>query len=85
MAQAYVNISKMEDREKEEGVDNKNNRRIGVSIDGCHHVSIYKNDDNQVVLNIRRQTRSVTISKHKFLQICELKETLQQCCDFIES
>jgi len=86
MAQAEVNKRRMSSSEST--VDNEttcnNKRKVGFNLDGCHHLSVFKNETANGVLNIRRGTRSVTISREVLLQICDLREILLQCLDFIE-
>lgn len=82
MAQAHINISS---RPGSDEIELTNKRKVSMNIDGCHHVSVFANEESQVVVNIRKGTRSVTITKEVMLQICDLKETLIKCCNFIDS
>lgn len=86
MAQAYVNNSKS--WSTVHSCDNdliNNKRKVSLNIDGNHYVSAFKNEEGQVVVNIRKGTRSVTVLKEVMLQICDLKETLFQCCNFVDA
>ena len=86
MSQSYVNAIRMESQESDTCVPKPlKNRKVSINIDGVHHVSVYQNGDGEVVVNIKRGTRSVTISKSIMLEICGLKEIITQCCSFTDS
>ena len=48
------------------------------------YLSVFKNEQNETVVNIRKGTRSVTISKEYLTHLFELKEILQLCFAFTE-
>ena len=85
MAQAHVKMHGAEVNEISGENDFNNKRKVNLNLDGSHHISVFQNENGLVVVNIRRGTRSVTISKETLLQIFELKETLVHCCNFIDS
>jgi hypothetical protein len=86
MAQAYVNMSGVRDTSSDTDLSSMlNKRKVNFNIEGCHYVSISRNEEGLCVINIRRGTRSVTISKDVLIEICNLKEIILQCYNFIDS
>jgi len=85
MAQAHVQMQgAMESVDISGDNDLINKRKVNFNLDGSNHVSVFQNEAGRVAVNIRRGTRSVTISKETLLRIFELKETLVLCCNFID-
>ena len=89
MAQAHITISKDKNAdftENEQFTSNSSNeRKVNLHIDRSHHVSVFQNEEGHTVVCIRRGTRSVTVRKEILTQICNMKETIEQCCSFIET
>ncbi len=86
MSQAYVDTVRMESREL--GVETEvegNKRKVTVKLDTANQLSVFKHDDGNAVVNIRKGTRSVCISKKTLMEICDLKETILLCCSFVEN
>lgn len=65
--------------------DRSNKRKISFRIDTNHHISIFKNDAAETVINIRKGTRSVSISKDMWTEMCDLKESVLLCASFIDN
>lgn len=100
MAQAHVNICRSASNDtmgsilyendssnitSELNTINSNKRKVSLNLDGCHHVSVFQNEEARVVINIRKGTRSVNISKEVLTQLCGLQQVILQCCEFIQS
>lgn len=64
--------------------DEQNKRKVNLCLGQQRYVTVFKNDLDETVINIRKGTRSVTISKNFFSQICDIKETILLCCSFTE-
>ena len=86
MTQTYVNNVLM--NSEEVGVIStdsvRQKRKVNFTLDEHHHVSVFQTGQAETVINVRKGTRSVSISKSALLGICNLKETLLLCCSFIE-
>ena len=87
MAQSYVNSVRI--NSEEVGViaseDDHQKRKVNLSLDSYHHVSVFLNGQGETVINIKKGTRSVSISKQALMSICDLKETLLLCSSFVEN
>ena len=87
MAQSYVSSVRM--NSEEIGViaveDKQKKRKINLTLDNNHQLSIFKNVDSETVINIRKGTRSVSLPKDVMIEICDLKETLSLCCSFVDN
>ena len=59
-------------------------RKVNLCLGNQRYISVFKNDLFETVINIRKGTRSVSISKDFLCQICDLKETILMCCAFTE-
>ena len=64
--------------------DEKQKRKVNLCIGNQHYISVFKTEDRETVINIRKGTRSITLCKSYFSEICVLKETILTCCAFIE-
>ena len=60
-------------------------RKITFNIDTNHYIAIFKNENDQTVINIRKGTRSVSISTHMWNELCDLKESVLLCASVIEN
>ena len=60
-------------------------RKICYKLDGTHYISVFKNDMEETVINIRKGTRSVSVSKEMWTEICDLKETVLLCASFVDN
>lgn len=60
------------------------NRKITFNIDRSHYISVFKNENRETVINIRKGTRSVSISKTLWTEICDLKESVLLCVSVVE-
>ena len=65
-------------------IDKTFRRKINYQIDTNHYISIFKNNQTETVINIRKGTRSVTVSKEMWGEICDLKESVLLCASFID-
>ena len=59
-------------------------RKITFNIDTNHYISIFKNENDQTVINIRKGTRSVSISTDMWNELCDLKESVLLCASVID-
>ena len=86
MTQAHVGMSKM-DLKKELMGDNAeiNRRKATIKLSNNSQVSVFQNDDNNAAIVIRKGTRSVSISKESFSEICDLWDTIFRWCLFVTS
>ena len=89
MSQALIDLMRMNNTQEftvNVGPSEDDNKtKINISLDNYHHVSVFQNDAGQTVINIRKGTRLVSVSKSILLFICDLKETLLLCCSFVEA
>ena len=89
MAQAELSTRRMSGSESncenEIAIINIHKKKVSFNLDGRHHLSLFKNEKNKGIINIRCGTRSVTISKEAMMQICEIKDTILQCLEFIDN
>ena len=47
------------------------------NIDTSHYISVFKNESGETIINIRKGTRSVSISKTKKLEnFCRIKKNI---------
>ena len=60
------------------------NKKVSISLGNSLHISIFSTVSGEVVINIRKGTRSVSISKSEFEDICTWKESVLYCHSFIE-
>ena len=60
-------------------------RKITFNIDTNHYIAIFKNENDQTVINIRKGTRSVSISTHMWNELCDLKESVLLRASVIEN
>ena len=81
MAQAHINFERSESSE----LILKSKRKVSICLDGSHYITTYQTGTAQTVVTLRRGTRSITIPKDVILQICDLKESLQNSFDFVEN
>ena len=51
----------------------KKKRKITFNIDTSHYISVFKNETGDTVINIRKGTRSVSITKDLWIDMCDLK------------
>ena len=65
MSQAFIDSMRMDNTQ---GLtvnvgpsEDNNKRKINISLDSYHHVSVFQNGAGQTVINIRKGTRSVSI------------------------
>ena len=65
-------------------IDKTFRRKINYQIDTNHFISIFKNNQMETVINIRKGTCSVTVSKEMWGEICDLKESVLLCVSFID-
>ena len=65
--------------------DKFSKRKINFKIDANHSLSIFKNDLGETAINIRRGTRSVSVSKEMWIEMCDLKESVLLCASFIDN
>ena len=59
-------------------------RKITFNVDTNHYISIFKNESDQTVINIRKGTRSVSISTDMWNELCDLKESVLLCASVID-
>lgn len=76
MAQAHIARLERSDQSETDQYTSINKWKVNLNLDGNHHISIFRNEEGQTVVNIRKGTRSVSISKDVLAQICDLKETI---------
>ena len=78
MAQKQVgmNIKTVEDGKK---------RKICYKLDKSYNISVFKNGTEETMINIRKGTRSVSVSKEMWIEICDLKESVLLCAAFIDN
>lgn len=86
---AQVQVRDMKSSETNEfqilASEHDNKRKVNLCLGDQRYVSVFKNELCETVVNIRKGTRSVTINKDFFDQICNLKETILLCCAFTEN
>ena len=58
-------------------------RKITFNIDTYHYIAIFKNENDETVINIRKGTRSVSISMNMWNELCDLKESVLLCASVI--
>ena len=83
MAQEQLSLSEINLEVKMS--DKSSKRKINFKIDAIHNLSIFKNDLGETTINIRRGTRSVSVSKEMWIELCNLKESVLLCASFIDS
>ena len=82
MAQAQIGACEM-GSELDISVSQKK-RKITFNIDTSHYISIFKNESGETVINIRKGTRSVSISRDLWVDLCDLKESVLLCASVID-
>lgn len=87
MSQAYVDTVRMESQELPVNVESDDNRKrkVIMKLNSYCHVSVCQNGEGETVINIRKGSRSVSLSKETLIEICDLKETILLCSSFVES
>ena len=80
MAQAQVKYNMSSDSEDIQLIASDENMCLGQQ----QYFSCFKNNQNDTVVNLRKGTRSVTISKDFVFQIYDLRETVSMCIAFVE-
>ena len=85
MAQVQLsnNSNSLEQEVQIIATDDSQKRKVNLCIGEQHYISVFKNEDCETVINVRKGTRSVTISTKYFMEICDLKETILTCCSFV--
>ena len=65
-------------------LDENTKRKVNLCMGDQHYISVFQNENNETFINIRKGTRSITISKAFFSEICDLRETIILCCSFVD-
>ncbi|KAL4239260.1 hypothetical protein ACF0H5_000077 [Mactra antiquata] len=86
MAQAQIISRNVNEMNKDDITvhEQNNKRKVGLYLENNQHVSIFKDNQGHTVINVRTGTRSVSLSKDTFLEICDLKEVILLCCSFVD-
>ena len=80
MAQAQVNNEEIQIMT----MDEKQKRKVNMCVGDQQYVTVFKTDEQGTAINIRKGTRSVTISKDFLSKIYDLKEIILLCCSFVD-
>lgn len=86
MSQAHIEAVRMESQELPIDIEAEDisKRKVTIKLSNYHHVSVFQNGEKETVVNVRKGTRSVSLSKETLAEICDLKETILLCCSFVE-
>ncbi len=86
MSQAHINAVRTVLQQLDVGVEKYRGRtKATMHIDKDTRVSVYKNKDGEIVVNIRKLTRNVTIPAKTFTEICDSRDIVQLCCSFVDN
>ena len=85
MSQTYVDFITTQNEQTQLKVsENNEKRKIKLTINNNHHISVFKNDNDVTAFNIRKGTRSVSLTMLELMELCDSKETLLLCYSFVE-
>lgn len=62
----------------------KAKRKIKCVIDAVHFVTVSKRK-NRYYIKLRKGKRDISLSPEMWNTLCDLKETVQLCCTFLET
>ena len=65
MAQVQINDVQM-----------NNKRKINFTISEKYHISMFKYQDDNTMINLRKETRSLSISKSEYEELCLLQVSI---------
>ncbi len=83
MYQAHIDSTKRHDRTEVEHA--RGMRKVTLFIDANDTVSTFKNNDGDIVVNVRRATRNISMTVSAFSDLCDLKDTILMCCSFVDN